>query len=127
MDAGTIIGAAIGIGLGTVVYAILLWIVGKLGLGVTVKGFPSALLAGLLVAIGGAIAAWLGTQLDAPAAEGLTGAVSHLIIATGVLKALGSGLSGIEVRGWGAAFLGALAIAALGWVINFGLAAVAAG
>ena len=51
MEIGSIIGAIIGVALGTVVYGILIWIVGKLGLGLKVDGFPSALLAGLLVAM----------------------------------------------------------------------------
>ena len=123
MLVGSIIGAIIGIALSTVVYSILIFIVGKLEVGMKVDKFSSAILAGLLVAIGGAIAAWLSTLLNAPAAVGVAGAIMHLIIAAAMLKAIGASLKGVEVKGWGGAFLAALAIAVIGWLINFGLTA----
>ena len=119
MVMGSIIGAIIGIAIATVIYSVLIFVVGKLELGMKVDKFSSAFLAGLLVAIGGAIAAWLSTLLNAPVAGGLAGAILHLVIAAAMLKAIGSSLQGIEVKGWGGAFLAALAIAVIGWLINF--------
>ena len=124
MAIGFIIGLIIGIAIGTVIYGILLWIVGKLGLGLKVDSFPSALLAGLLVAVVGAIAVWIGSALNLQAPQGLTGAVVQLVFTAAVLRAVGNSLKGVEVDGWKGAFLAAVAIAVIGWLINFALVGV---
>jgi type VI protein secretion system component VasK len=56
---GTLVGAGIGVVLGTLINSILIWIIGKLGLGMKVDGFGSALAAGFFIALGAAIAAIL--------------------------------------------------------------------
>jgi uncharacterized membrane protein YvlD (DUF360 family) len=124
MAIGLIIGAIIGIAIGTVIYGILLWIVGKLGLGLKVDSFLSALLAGLLVAIVGAFAVWISSALNLQVPEGLAGAIIQLVFTAGVLRAVGNSLQGVEVDGWKGAFLAAVAIAVIGWLINFALAGV---
>jgi len=128
MVIGSILGAIIGIALGTIVYSILIWIVGKLGIGMKVDGFSPALIAGLLVAIAGALAGMVGLMLDAPPQQqGFASAVSHLIIAAAMLRMFGRRLKGVHVNGWGGAFLAAAAIAVVGWLITFGLSAALGG
>jgi putative membrane protein len=42
-----------------IVSAIVIWIVGKLGLGMTVSGFGGAIIAALVIAIVAAVVSWL--------------------------------------------------------------------
>jgi len=121
MDIGIIIGAIIGIVLGTVVNGILIFIVGKLKLGMEVSGFGSAMLAGLIIAIASAIAAVAYALIGTSPATGLTGVIMNLIIAAAVLIAIGNSLKGVTVNGWGGALVAAVAIAVLGWLISFAL------
>ena len=55
IDAGTVMGFIVGAILGTLFNTLAIWIVGKLGLGITIKNLGTALLAGLLTAVLGLI------------------------------------------------------------------------
>jgi uncharacterized membrane protein YvlD (DUF360 family) len=118
MVVGSLVGAVIGIALGTLVNGILIWTIGKLRLGMEVEKVSAAFLAGLIVAAGGVFAGWLYTLFGSAPTGGLAGAIIRLIVAAGVLRAIGEALPGLRVKGWGGAFVAALAIAALGWLLS---------
>ncbi len=118
MEIGVIVGAIIGIALGTVINGILIFIVGKLKLGMEVSSFGSALLAGLLVAIGAAIASLIWAATGQTPTTGLAGAVINLIVAAAILKAIGNALKGVTVNGWSGALVAAVAIAVISWLIS---------
>ena len=121
MDIGIILGAIIGIAIGTVVNGILIFVVGKLKLGMEVANFGSAFLAGLVVAVGAALAALFWRLTGGTPTTGVVGAVMNLIVAAAVLLVIGNSLKGITVKGWSGALVAAVAIAALAWLISLAL------
>lgn len=122
---GSLIGAIIGIVIGTFVNGILIWIVAKLRLGMEVDRLSAAFLAGFLVAVGGALAGVLWNLIGSTPDSGLSGAISHLIVATAVLRAAGNAIPGLRVKGWGGALVAALAIGAVAWLISLAVSALA--
>lgn len=124
MVVGSLVGAVIGLVLGTLVNGVLVWIVGRLGIGMKVDGFRSAFIAGFLIALGGVLAGILWNITGGTPSTGLAGAISNLIIATAVLFGIGRALPGVEVKGWGGALVAAIAIAVVGWLITLLLGAL---
>jgi len=78
------IGAIIGIAIGAVISGTLIWIVGKLGIGLTVKSFGWAMLAGLLIGIISTLVSSL-----IPESQGLVGALVNLLVSAAVIFAAG--------------------------------------
>lgn len=112
------IGAIIGIAIGAVISGTLIWIVGKLGIGLSVKSFGWAMLAGLLIGI---ISTLVASVL--PDSQGLLGAFVHLLVSAAVIFGAGKLLSGLTVAGPSGAILAACAIAAISYVIRIVLTA----
>ena len=113
MELGTWIGAIIGVLIGALISGTVLWIVGKLKLGLTVESFGSAVLAGLLIGLLSSIAVAL---IGSPG--GVIGAIINLVIAAVVIFFAGKALKGLSVDGFGGALLAAVAIAAIYWILN---------
>ncbi len=113
MELGTWIGAIIGVLIGALISGTVLWIVGKLKLGLTVESFGSAVLAGLLIGLLSSIAVAL---IGSPG--GVIGAIINLVIAAVVIFFAGTALKGLSVDGFGGALLAAVAIAAIYWILN---------
>jgi putative membrane protein len=101
-----------------VVYAVVLWIVSKLNLGLTVRSFGSAILAAIVIAIVAAIITWLLGLLGISLGTGILGAIVALIVAAVVLLISDKFLPGLEVRGFGGAIIAAIAIAVIFWLIS---------
>lgn len=113
MDIGIWLGAIFGIIIGALISGAVLWVVGKMKLGLTVESFGSAILAGLLIGLLTSISmALLGTP------GGVFGAVINLVISAVVILFAGKALKGLTVDGFGGALLAAVAIAAIYWVLN---------
>lgn len=94
----------------------VIWIVGKLRLGLEVSGFGSAFLAGIIIAfLAGIITLFLGIAgfMDS---GGLIGGIVHLIISAIVLMISARLLPGFKVTGFGGALLASIAIAAVYWL-----------
>lgn len=117
----TIIGLIIGILIGALVTGLIIWVVGKLGLGLEVSGFGPAYIAAIMIAILNGLVAWLLGALGITLGAGLVGAILHLIIAAVVLMAAGNFVKGLVVKGFTGAVVAAFAIAAVGWLITWGL------
>ena len=102
----------------------VIWIVGKLRLGLEVRSFGSAFIAGILIAfVAGVITLLLGLAgfMDS---GGLVGGIVHLIIAAIVLMISDRFLPGLKVAGFGGALVASIAIGAVYWLGGLLLGAV---
>ena len=102
-----------------VVSALVIWIVGKMGLGMKVRGFGAAIMAALVISVVAAIVYWvlglfpnLGTS-----GYGLISAIISLLITAFILKFSARFLPGMEVEGWSGAIIAAIAIAVVSWLV----------
>jgi putative membrane protein len=98
---------------------LIIWIVGKLGLGLEVSGFGAAYIAAIVIAVVSILLTWLLGLVGITIGGGLLGAIIHLIIAAVVLMISDRFVSGLKVKGFTGALVAALAIAAVAWVINW--------
>jgi uncharacterized membrane protein YvlD (DUF360 family) len=117
----TIVGLIIGILIGALFTGLIIWIVGKLGLGLEVSGFGPAFIAAIVIAILNGLVAWLLGALGLTIGGGIVGAIIHLVIAAIVLMLAGNFVKGLVVKGFTGAVVAALAIAAVGWLIAWGV------
>jgi len=113
----TIVGAIIGILIGALVAGLIIWIVGKFGLGIEVSGFGPAFIAALVIAVLNTLVAWLFGVLGVTIGTGILGAVINLIVAALVLMVAGNFVKGLVVKGFTGALVASLAIAVVGWLI----------
>jgi putative membrane protein len=117
-----IVGLIIGTLLGALVSGFVIWVVGKLGWGIEVRNFGSAFVAAIVITILNGVVGWLLGALGVTIGAGVLGAVIHLVIAGIVLMLAGNFVKGLVVKGFTGAVVAALAIAAVGWLIAWGLA-----
>ncbi|MCB0157412.1 MAG: phage holin family protein [Caldilineaceae bacterium] len=120
----SIIGLIIGVLIGALFSGLIIWLVGKLNLGLEVDGFGPAYVVAIVIGVINLIILWLLNALNISIAGGLLGAVINLVIAAAVLM-LGSNIvSGVRTKGFVGALVAALAIAVVGWLIVLALGAV---
>lgn len=100
--------------------ALVIFIVGKIGLGINVTGFVPALIAAAVIAIITWVVVWLlglfGLSLGGP---GLLAAIIGLIVAALVLMFADRFVKGYSVNGFGGAIIGAIGIAVVTWLANW--------
>ena len=108
----------IGIIVTFLVAALVIYIAGRLTLGLTVQSFGTAFVMAIFIAIVGGIAGWLFRLLDL-GFSGLSGAIINLIVAAIVIMFSGSLLPGVKVYGFGGAILAAIAIGIISGIINW--------
>ena len=116
-------GVLLGIVLAGLVSGVVIWIVGRLGLGLVVSGFAPAFIAAFVIAIlSGLITCLLG-MLGITIGGGFVGAIVHLLIAAAVLLLSSRLVPGMMVQGLLGAIIAAIAIGVVGWVVHafFGL------
>lgn len=113
MNVGMILGVVVGI----LLYALAIWIVSKIGLGLKVSGFVPALIAAVVIAVGSALILWV-LGLIGLSLGGFIGAVIHLIIAALVLMFAGNVVKGLKVKGFVPALIAAVAIGVVSWLID---------
>jgi putative membrane protein len=99
--------------------ALIIWLVGKLNLGLRVSGFGGAILAAIIIAVVSWVIAWLLGLMGITIGVGLLGAIVSLIIAAVVLLISDRILPGLAVDGFLGAILAAIAIAVAHWLIAF--------
>ena len=114
-----ILAVILGIVLVALVAGFVIWIVGKLGLGIEVSGFGAAFIAAIIIAIVGGLITWLLSLLNITIAGGWLGAIINLIIAAIVLLISGSFVPGLKVKGFGGALIAAIAIGVVSWLLNW--------
>ncbi len=105
--------------LGIVAYAIVIWIVGRLGLGMEVDGFGGAIVAAIVIGIVTAVVMWLLNALGLAPGTGWLGAIVSLIIAAVVLMISDRFVSGLRVNGFVGAIVAAIAIGVVTWLVNW--------
>jgi len=115
----TVIGALIGVVIGGLFSGLIIWGVGKFGLGLEVDGFGSAFIAAIVIAIVGGLINWLLGVVGISIGGGWIGAIVHLIVAAVVLMVSDKLLSGLKVAGFGGALIAATAIGFVHWVLGF--------
>lgn len=103
-----------------VLFAIVIWIVGRLGLGLEVDGFVPALIAAAVIVIITWVLNWLlgllGLDLGAP---GLITAIIAFIVSALILLFADRFVAGYRVRGFVGALIGAVALGVVGWLVNW--------
>jgi putative membrane protein len=112
-------GTLISILLYWVVAALVIFIVGKLNLGLQVKSFGAALLAALVIALVAGVLGWVFSLFGFTLGTGLLAALINLVVAAIVLIISDKFLSGMEVHGFMGAIVAAIAIGAVGWVVTW--------
>jgi putative membrane protein len=116
-----IVGLLIGILLGALFTGLIIWIVGKLGLGLTVSGFGPAYVAAIVIAVLNGLVVWLLGALGVTIGGGFLGAVILLVISAIVLLLAGNFVKGLVVKGFMGALIASVAIAAVGWLVVWGV------
>lgn len=113
-----IVGLLIGIVLGAVLNGILIWIVGRLGLGLHVTGPGPALTAGLLVSVLNGLFTFVWTTFVGyePASAAMR-AILTLLIAAVVLQIAGDRVRGMKVDGFTGALVAAVAMAVFAYLL----------
>lgn len=112
----SLVGAVIGILLGSLFNGLVIWLVAKLRLGLEVDGFLPAYLAALVVAV----LDWLVTRLLGPASLGAPpwlAVLISLVVAAVVLYTAGAWIKGFRTKGFTGALVGAAAIAVVGLLV----------
>ena len=107
-----------------VVAAIVLMIVDRLNLGLSVGGFGNAIIAAAVIAIVAGVIGWLLGLLGLSMGTGFWGAILNLIVAAVVLMFSDRFLKGMSVQGFSGAIIAAIAIAVVGWIVNWALSLV---
>jgi putative membrane protein len=102
-----------------VIAALVIWIVGKLNLGLSVRGFGAAIIAALVIAIVTAVIVWLLGLLGLTVGAGILGAIIALIISAVILLISDRFVPGMEVHGFLGAIIAAIAIAVVSWIISW--------
>jgi putative membrane protein len=107
--------------------ALVIWIVSKLNLGLTVRGYGAAIIAALVIAVVGGVILWLLGLLGITIGGGLLGAIILLIVAAVVLMLSDKFVPGMEVKGFSGAIIAAIAISVVSWIVSwlFGLLGIA--
>lgn len=94
----------------------IIWIVGKLRLGLKVDGFGSAFIAGIVIAVVAMSITLLLSFSGVQDSEGLVGGIVHLIISAIVLMISDKLLPGLKVAGFTGALVASIAIGAVYWL-----------
>jgi putative membrane protein len=114
---GAMLGALWSFLVWLVVSALVIWIVGRMGMGIKVNSFGSAMIAALIISVVAAIVYWLLGLFGLGATAGLIGAIISLVIAAVIIKFSSAIAPGMVVDGWGGAFIAAIAIGVVSWLV----------
>jgi putative membrane protein len=116
----TLLGTILGVALAWVFGAIVLMIVGRLGLGLSVDGFVPAFIASAVISIVGGVIIWaLGLINISVGGPGLLGAIVSLVVAAVVLLISDRFVKGMKVNGFVGALIAAIAYGVVVWLINW--------
>lgn len=112
----TLWGLLIAVAIVGLISGFVIWIVGKLKLGLEVSGFGSALIAAIVIAVVAGIITWLLSIAGVQDGGGLIGGIVHLIISAIILMISDKFLSGLKVAGFAGALVASIAIGAVYWL-----------
>lgn len=120
----SIVSVIVGILIAALISGFVIWVVGKLGLGLTVSGFGAAFIAAIIIAVVSGLVTWLLGALHITIAGGFLGGIIHLIIAAIVLLISGRIVPGLQVKGFLGAIVAAIAIGVVAWLLSLLLGAL---
>jgi len=123
----SIITAIISIVIAALISGLIIWIVGKLGLGLEVSGFRAAFIAAIVIAVISGLISWLLGTLGLSISGGLLGALTHLVVAALVLILSTAFVPGLKVKGVLGALVAAIAIGAMSFVVTLLLSGIKIG
>jgi putative membrane protein len=95
---------------------LIIWIVGKLRLGLEINGFGSAFIAGIVIAVIAGIITLLLGLVGIMDGGGLIGGIIHLFISAIVLMISSRILPRLRVEGFAGALVASIAIGAVYWL-----------
>ena len=102
------------------VSAVVIWIVGKLGLGMEVSGFNGAIIAAIVIAIVSAVVLWLlGLIGITVGGSGLWGAIVSVVVTAIILMISDRFVTGLKVKGFMGAIIAAIAIGVVYWLVSW--------
>ena len=102
-----------------IVAALVIYIVGRLNLGLTVSGFGAAIIAAVVIAVVGTIVLWLLSLLGLTVGGGLLGVIIYIIVAAVILMISDRFVPGMKVNGFTGALIAAIAIAVVSWIVTW--------
>jgi len=94
----------------------VIWIVGRLRLGLEVDGFGTAFIAAIIIAVVAGFITWLLGIAGIEFGEGLVGGLVHLFVSAIVLMISARLLPGLKVAGFTGALVASIAIGAVYWL-----------
>jgi putative membrane protein len=101
------------------IYALIIWLVGKLRIGLEVSGFGAAFLAAVLIVLLNSVVTLLLAAIGITFEGDLLAVIIQLVIAALILMIADRIVKGFYVNGYKGAMLAALAIAAVWWLIDW--------
>jgi putative membrane protein len=111
------LGLIVSIVIAAIVSGFVIWIVGKLGLGLEVTGFGPAFIAAIVIAVVSGVIYWLLGLFGLAPGGGWLGALISLIIAAVVLMISDRFVAGMKVNGFVGAIVAAIAIGVVWWLV----------
>ncbi len=105
--------------IGLILYAVVIYIVGRLGMGLTVANFTSALIAGAVIAIVAWLVWWLLGLIGIGGGSSLIAVIVNLVVAAVILLIADRFVPGMKVNGFVGALIAAVAIAVVAWLIGW--------
>ncbi len=102
-----------------IVSGLVIYIVGRMNLGLSVRSFTSAIIAAVVIAIVSWVIYWVLGLLGITVGGGILGAIIVLIIAAVILMISDRFVPGMEVHGFTGAIIAAIAIAVVSWIITW--------
>lgn len=101
------------------IYALIIWLVGMLRLGLEVSGFGAAFLAAVVIVLLNSLVILLLGAIGITLEGDLLAVIIQLVIAALILMIADRTVKGLYVKGYKGALLAAAAIAAVGWLISW--------
>ena len=101
---------------GALLNALLIWVIGKLGVGMEVDGFGPAFLTAILMAVFSVITHLIWNLLNFAPEAGWSGFVTNLVASAGSLLAAGYVVKGLRVKGFLGAVLAVLGMTGVSWL-----------
>jgi putative membrane protein len=109
----------LGIVIAALISGFVIWVVGKLGLGLEVTGFAPAFIAAIVIAVVAGLITWFLGLFGFTIGGGFLGAIISLITAAVVLMISGRIVPGLKVNGFMGAIVAAIAIGVVAWLVNW--------
>jgi putative membrane protein len=114
------LGLIVGIVIAAAISGFVIWIVGKLKLGLEVTGFAPAFIAAIVIAVISWVLTWLLGVLGINLGGGFClGPIINLVVAALVLMLAGRWVKGLTVKGFGGAIVAAIAISIVALLVNW--------